>query len=279
MAPVITLTTDFGNRDAYVASIKGSILSINKKAIVVDITHSIETYDIGQAAYIINTAYNYFPSGTIHVVIIDPGVGSQRKVVILKTPSAIFIAPDNGVLSYIIDDLEPTSSHQKSANMAELRQKQVPGNTQAISITNQRYWIHPVSATFHGRDIFAPVAAHVSLGIPVEEFGELLDSLYVFPVPHPYHDHEENLNGIVLYIDHFGNLITNICEHNLPHGKISITVGHHKISGLSKCYSRSEGLTAIISSNGYLEIALKEVSAAQLLCSRVGEQVKISECH
>jgi len=277
MPPVITLTSDFGNQDVYAASMKGVILSINQHATVIDITHNIKSYNVEKAAFILSTVYHHFPSGTIHVVIIDPGVGSQRKAVILKTPSAIFIAPDNGVLSYIIDGLEPPSSQLQSATVAELNQKQVPANSKAISISNQKYWSHPVSTTFHGRDIFAPVAAHLSMGIPAEEFGEVLDSLYVFPVPHPYHDVEGNLNGIVLYIDHFGNLFTNISEHNLPQGKISITVGHHKISGLSTCYRQSEGLTAIISSNGYLEIALKEGNAAQLLCSRVGEHVKVSE--
>ena len=277
MAPVITLTTDFGNQDAYVANIKGIILNINHKATVVDITHTIEPYNIGHAAYIISTVFHYFPSGTIHIVIIDPSVGSQRNAVIFKTPSAIFLAPDNGVLSYIIDELEQPLLHPTSDIMTELQQKHVPKNTQAISITNQNYWNHPVSTTFHGRDIFAPVAAHLSLSTPIQKFGEKIDSLNVFPISHPHLDHEGNMNGKILYIDHFGNLITNIREQYLPQGKISITIGHHTISGLGTCYHQSKGLTAIINSNGYLEVAFKEGSAARLLGCKMGEQVKISQ--
>jgi S-adenosylmethionine hydrolase len=277
MSPVITLTTDFGNQDAYVASIKGAILNINQKAIVVDITHTIETYNIEKAAYIISTVYHYFPTGTIHVVIIDPGVGSQRKSVIVQTPSAIFVAPDNGVLSYIINELEQPLSHPTSATITELQQKHIPKNAQAITITNPNYWKHPVSTTFHGRDIFAPVAAHLSLGTPIQKFGEKLDLLNVLPIPYPHPDHEGNINGAILYIDHFGNLITNIREQYLPQGKITITIGHHTISRISTYYHQSTGLIAIMNSSGYLEVAHTEGSAARLLGSRVGDQVKISQ--
>jgi len=139
MAPLITLTTDFGNSDAYVASMKGVILSINPQVSIVDISHAIEPQNILQAAYIISTTHSYFPRGTVHVVVVDPGVGSQRKLVILKTHSAFFLAPDNGVLSYIIQELKPASS-PTTDSAAGLQQIQLPKGAAAVAITNQRYW-------------------------------------------------------------------------------------------------------------------------------------------
>lgn len=276
MAPLITLTTDFGTGDAYVASMKGVILSLNPQATIIDISHAIEPQNILQAAYIISTAHGYFPEGTIHVVVVDPTVGSQRKAIIMKTPRAFFLAPDNGILSYIVQELEPVPGTDTDSATG-LRQRQLPKGAEAIAATNQHYWRHPVSATFHGRDIFAPVAAHLSLGTSLREFGKKLDSLNVFPIPQSYLDPEGKLCGRIIHIDHFGNLVTNIKDTDWPTEKVIIEIGGQKIQGLSQHYSQKEGLAAIVDSSGYLEIALKDGSAAIFLGSKVGDRIKLKK--
>ena len=257
MAAIITLTTDFGAQDAYVATMKGVILDINPEVTIVDICHSIEPQNIAQAAFIISTAYDYFPRDTIHVVIVDPGVGSQRKAIILKTQNALFVAPDNGVLSYII-----------SAS---------PEEPQAVELTNPKFWRHPVSSTFHGRDIFAPVAAHLSLGVPLEEFGQAITSLSTFPMPHPQTVAKGKLLGHILHIDRFGNLITDVVKEDLPQGNLSVEIAGRQIEGLSISYAEGDELLALLGSSGHLEVALKNGSAASLLGARIGDEVRIKE--
>lgn len=275
MAPVITLTTDFGTGDAYVASMKGVILTINTKAVIVDICHSIEPQNIHQAAFIISTAHHYFPQGTIHMVIVDPGVGSQRKAIILKTPSAYFLAPDNGVLSFILDELETTPTEPTSSDSSNLEQRKIGASIEAIAITNSKFCRQLISPTFHGRDIFASVAAHLSLGIPLSEFGENLAYLYAFQIPRAYRDTKENLVGHILHIDNFGNLISNIRNSDLPSGEAIIEIANKHIHGMSQFYSQRDGLMAIIGSSGYLEISLKNGSASAYLGSKVGDEVKL----
>ncbi|HJX70178.1 MAG TPA: SAM-dependent chlorinase/fluorinase, partial [Dehalococcoidia bacterium] len=245
MGAIITLTTDFGTQDAYVAAMKGVILGINPGATLVDICHSIEPQNIAQAAFVIGTAYDYFPQDTIHVVIIDPGVGSQRRAIALKTPRAFFVAPDNGVLSYVIGAS--------------------PEEPQAVALTNPKFWRHPVSSTFHGRDIFAPVAAHLSLGVPLEEFGEVIPSLFAFPMPHPRMGANGELIGHIIHIDHFGNLITNVKKEDLPSGKLCLEIAGQRIESLSTSYAAGDKLLAVLGSSGHLEIAAKNGSAAGLL--------------
>jgi len=257
MGAIITLTTDFGTQDAYVATIKGVILGINPEATIVDICHSIEPQNIAQAAFIIVTACDYFPKNTIHMVIVDPGVGSQRRAIALKNRSAFFVAPDNGVLSYVIDSS--------------------PEKPQAVDLTNPKFWRHPVSSTFHGRDIFAPVAAHLSLDVPIEEFGDSITSLSTFPVPHPQIGATGELLGHILHIDRFGNLITDVNRENLPPGELSLEIAGRQIEGLSNSYVEGDKLLALLGSSGHLEIALQNGSAASLLSARSGDEVRIIE--
>jgi len=274
MAPVITLTTDFGAGDTYVASMKGVILAINPEAVIVDICHSIEPQNISQAAFLISTTYKYFPKDAIHLVIVDPGVGSQRKAILLKTPLAYFLAPDNGALSYIINDLEPSPATISHDNFLKLRPQKICPDAEAIAITNHKFWRHPVSPLFHGRDIFAPVAAYLSLGTPIQEFGKNLKHIHVFPPSQPQHDAEENLIGQILHIDSFGNLITNI-KNDMLTSEAVIEVAGQPINGITQFYSQREGLIALIGSNGYLEISLNKGSAANYLNSKVGDKVKL----
>ena len=259
MGPVITLTTDFGLTESYAAAVKGAILSINSQAVIVDITHQVPPQNIRQAAFVLSTVYKDFPSQTIHLVIVDPGVGTNRRAIILKTPRYFFVAPDNGVLSYIIRQSH-TDFEAKSG-------------WQAVAITNSKYWRSPVSSIFHGRDIFAPVAAHLSLGVPVKEFGEVISSLTVLPFAEPHIAPNGSLIGQVIHIDSFGNLITNIKETDLPAGEIIIRIGSQIITGLSRAYAEGEKLVALIGSSGYLEIALREGNAAVHLRSGIGTEV------
>ena len=214
---IITLTTDFGTDDAYVAAMKGVILEINPEATIVDISHSIEPQNISQGAFVFSTAYSYFPQDTVHLVVVDPGVGGPRRAIILETNNAIFVAPDNGVLSYVIQ-----ASVKKRLFKPALMK--LPPELEAFEITNSKFWRHPVSSTFHGRDIFAPVAAHVSLGKPLNELGQPIASVNVIALPRPRTDAVGNLVGHILHIDHFGNLITDITSQDLPSGGYSIEV-------------------------------------------------------
>jgi S-adenosylmethionine hydrolase len=274
MSSIITLTTDFGYDDAYVAAVKGAILSVNPEANIIDISHSIMPRNILQAAFVLNAAYRYFPKQTVHMAIVDPGVGSEREGIIVKTPSALLVAPDNGILSYVINDLfqieSPSSQHTHTLEKVRFKT-----GLEAVAITDPRFWRHPVSPTFHGRDVFAPVAAGLSLGISLYEFGEKISSLHVFPIPKPSLDPEDNLVGQVLHIDRFGNLITNIKNDDLPGKDIMIEAAGYPIQGISSYYAQNEGVMAIVGSSGYLEISLRDGSACDFLGMVVGDEIKV----
>ena len=275
MSPIITLTTDFGYDDAYVAAVKGAILNINPEANIIDVSHSIKPQDILQAAFILSAAYRYFPKQTVHLAIVDPGVGSDRRGVILKTLSAIFVAPDNGILSYIIDDLFAIEGRALTQQGHDLKEIVFKKGVEAAAITDPRFWRHPVSPTFHGRDIFAPVAAGLSLGISPYEFGEKINSLRFLPVPKPVLDPDGNLVGQVLHVDRFGNLITNIRSNDLPGKNVVTEVAGYRIQGISDYYAQKEGVMAVAGSSGYLEISLRDGSACDFLATAVGEVIKI----
>ena len=274
MDAIITLTTDLGSTDAYVATMKGVILGINPEAKLIDICHSIQPQNIPQAAFVLSTAYPFFPRGTIHMVIVDPEVGTERRAIILRTPSADFVAPDNGVLSYVIQQSLAKSMERND----KPRQIELQPDMEAVAITKPQFWRSPVSPTFHGRDIFAPVAARLSLGFPLIDFGEAITSVTVLPFPCPYQAIDGSLVGHILHIDSFGNLITNIKSTDLPQTKqtITIEVSNQLISGLNHTYAEGEGLLALIGSSGHLEIALKGGSAGAFLNTRVGSEIRIS---
>lgn len=272
MSRVITLTTDFGTSDGYVASVKGVILGINPQATIVDITHTIEPQSIMQSAFILHTAWRYFPKGTIHLCVIDPGVGGHRQAIILKTPAAIFITPDNGTLSYILHEL----ASEETAHSAGLAvRRALPEGCEAVSITNKEYFRHPVSPTFHGRDIFAPVAAHLSLDLPVREFGHVTEKLNAFTVPVPFFDAAGRTTGQIIHIDRFGNLITNLKSHHIPAGGAAVEIRNQRIDDTSSYFAQGQGLMAVIGSSDYLEISVREGSAAILLGARVGDTVTL----
>ena len=278
MKAIITLTTDFGIHDAYVAAMKGAILNINPQAAIVDICHSIEPQNIAQAAFVLGTVWRYFPKGAIHVIVVDPGVGSQRRAIILKTPDAFFVAPDNGVLSYVIAEASPKETPPASDRGGPgVEQKRLPPTFEATVLTSPRFWHHPVSSTFHGRDIFAPVAAHLSLGVPLPEFGEATASIAAFPISRPQLGTNGRLIGHVVHIDHFGNLITDIKREDLPSDQVRLEVAGQRIERLSASYSEGDELLAILGSSGNLEITMKNGSAAKVLGAEVGDEVSIED--
>src|SRR5262245_32283700 len=193
----ITLTTDFGTRDWFVGTMKGVILGIKPRARVVDITHEIAPGDIRGGAFALMASCRYFPKGTLHVAVVDPGVGSRRRAIAVRTANSILIGPDNGVLSWAL----------RGETIQSIRQ-----------LENRRYFLEPVSRTFHGRDIFAPVAAHLSRGVALERLGRELHDLVRLPWPEPVKQREE-IRGEIVYIDRFGNAITNIRGERIPKGR------------------------------------------------------------
>jgi hypothetical protein len=246
---LITLLTDFGTKGGYPGIMKGVMLGINESAHIVDITHEIPPFDCIAAAFVLYSAYCFFPPGTIHVIVVDPGVGSEREVIAVKTPKYIFLAPDNGVLSLILND-EPDAL--------------------AFRITRRELFLPEVSRTFHGRDIFAPIAAHLSKEATIEEIGEPFDAVRCDLIPRPQVLHKQII-GAVIYQDTFGNLITNIQESDLATAKITgnlfITINNTSICGLSSSYSSVPAgqPAALFSSAGFLEIACNQASAAEKL--------------
>ena len=272
--PSIVLTTDFGLADPYVGVMKGVILGISPQARIIDLTHQVQPQDLRQAAFILGTSHRFFPIDTIHVVVVDPGVGTDRKAVLLVTPRAKFLAPDNGVLSYVLPE------HLDDAP-AVPGVVPVPSDCTAFQLTNPQYWLDPVSNTFHGRDVFAPVAAHLSLGVTAAAVGAPLVELVWLPRPRPRRD-GAHVIGEVVYADHFGNLITSIPGEML--GKpdsITVRISGRRIAGLSDTFHDresfgSEELVALVGSNGYLEIAVPNGSAAETLHAGPGEPVRVS---
>ena len=275
MGTIITLTTDLGLTDAYVAAMKGVILSINSEAKLIDICHNIKPQNISQAAFVLGTAYQFFPPKTIHLVVVDPGVGTERRAIVLRTPLADFVSPDNGVLSYVIQPF----SHQPTADNINQQQIELAPELEAVAITKPQFWRSPVSPTFHGRDIFAPVAAQLSLGFPLTDFGDIINSVTVLPLPYPHWTPDGKLVGHILHIDSFGNLITDIKSDDLSQTGQSITieVGNQLITGLSRTYAEGKGLLALVGSSGHLEISLKDGSACARLDAEVGDEVRISQ--
>ena len=263
MGAIITLTSDFGLTDAYTAAMKGVILRINPDVYLIDISHTINAQDISSAAFILSTVYRYFPNNTIHLVVVDPGVGTERRAIALKTPDAYFVAPDNGVLSYILQDYE-------------CEKGRLSVGLEAVHLTNTKYWLAPVSNTFHGRDIFAPVAAHLSLGVPFTEFGDNIDTISVIPVHKPRIG-VGMVTGNIIHIDRFGNLITSI-GIDLITGRstdMTVRIGNCEIKGLSRNYSSGQELLALFGSSGRLEISQREGSASQYIGAQVGDEVSL----
>jgi len=256
----ITLLTDFGLDNWFAGVMKGVIRNINPAAEVIDISHSVKNFSVHAGAFVLKNSFQFFPKETVHVVVVDPGVGSARHAIMVETERYFFIAPDNGVLSYALD----------SENVRRF-----------ICLDNDKFFIRPVSSTFHGRDIFAPVAAHLSAGVDPAEFGSEIDQITRLPKSEPRPLTTKELLGCVIYVDNFGNLITNISRSNLEEapakfktGFIRISIRDKEIRKISSSYAEGvEGeLIAVIGSSDYLEIAINKGNAAEELNIREGDE-------
>ncbi len=277
--PLVTLTTDFGTADGYVGTMKGVVLSIVPEAQLVDISHSIAPQDVRQAAYVLYTAYRFFPRHTVHLVVVDPGVGSVRRPVALRTPAGMFVGPDNGVFSYMMA-CEPVEA--------------------LVELASPRYRLPKVSHTFHGRDIFAPAAAHLAAGVPIAALGPAVHDPITFPSPR-LEMAANSATGEILHADHFGNVITSIgllrwegenvslvptfqaggserpVKVRLRADKATVLVADQEIRGVHRTYANVEhGQTlALVGSEGHLEIAVREGNAASKLNLQPGQAVTL----
>jgi S-adenosyl-L-methionine hydrolase (adenosine-forming) len=261
MSAIITLTTDFGSGSPYVAAMKGVIIGINPAVRLIDISHSVGPQNVHEAAVLLAEAATWFPAGTIHVAVIDPGVGTQRKLIYARIGDQQYLALDNGLLSLL-------AKRHKPARIVELM--------------NSEIWLPDVSQTFHGRDILAPVAAQLSLGLEPDRLGSVLTEMQMLDWPEPRLS-GNRIDGVVRWIDHFGNLITNIggslITDEMRTPKLKSHCAGQEILGLAATYGerKQNEVTAIVGSSGYLEIAVVNGNAAQTLQAQVGAPV-IVEC-
>jgi S-adenosylmethionine hydrolase len=277
-SPIITLTTDFGLADPYVAAMKGVILSLNPAATIVDITHEVRPQQIAQAAFLLAQALPYFPPGTVHAVVVDPGVGTARQALALATPETLLVGPDNGVLSAAIpEETRHRAGGGSEASEAEARRVELPEGYRAVALKRQRYMRKPVSATFHGRDIFAPAAAHLSLGVGLDALGPAVRKVRALPPFRARRRPDGVLAGRVLHVDHFGNLITDVRAGDLPTGRLEVSIGGQRIEGLARTYEEGPDIKALVSSAGYLEVACRGGSAAYRLGVDIGAAVLVAE--
>ncbi len=285
-APPIVLATDFGLSDAYVGMMRGVIYGINPSAHVIDLTHGIGAQDVRHGAVVLADSFLYFPTGSIFVAVVDPGVGTDRAAILLETPHARLVAPDNGLLTLVCRQYNSSFGDSDIPGSAP-----VPDQCRAWRLTNPDYWRHPVSNTFHGRDVFAPVAAHLSLGTNAESVGQSTPTMSALALPIP-RSNGGKITGQVVFADAFGNLVTDITADLLLQigatpgdPSVSVTIANHTIHGLSSTFHdppRTEygdpadpGLRALIGSHGRLEIAVVDGSATLTLGVGTSEPVAV----
>jgi S-adenosylmethionine hydrolase len=257
---ILTLTTDFGLKDSFVGTMKGVILGICPEAHVVDISHLIAPQNVLEAALVLRRAYSYFPSGTVHVAVIDPGVGTPRRALAARLGVHFFVGPDNGLLTLILMEVERNGWPRE-----------------IVHITNERYFLPQVSHTFHGRDIFAPAAAHLANGVPLTELGSLITDPLLLPMPKP----ERTPTGWrvhIIAIDTFGNLTTDLPAMMLK-GQVGVKIhlSGWEVRGLADSYGRNQpgDLIALADSDGYLELAVVNGNAAQVTQARLGDVIDV----
>ncbi len=260
--PIVTLITDFDTADHFVGTMKGVILNINPDVEIVDICHEVASYDIFDAAFTLAQSYRFFPPDTIHLVVVDPGVGTARRPLLARTMAHKFVAPDNGVLSLIYEREE---------------------NVEVRHITSDHYFLNPVSNTFQGRDIFAPVVGWLSKWVEVDKFGDLVTDYTKFTSPRPKRVSDHLIKGVVLKVDKFGNIITNLTPEDIPQlfsenpPPFKIIINQQEITRLNLAYSmgKPSEIYAIVGSSGYIEICTNRGSAAKTLNVNRGVEVGV----
>lgn len=257
--PIITLTTDYGTTDHLVGTIKGAILNIQPEAQLVDINHHVQPFDLLDGALAIAAAYRYFPPRTVHLVVVDPGVGTPRRPILVTGGQHYFVAPDNGVLSAVYER-EPSLTVRH--------------------VSAEHYFLRPLSPTFHGRDVFAPVAAWLTKNWQPASFGEEISDYVRFALPKPKAA-DGKVRGVVLRVDHFGNLMTNLTPEDVPQavaqGRLKMRVGSKEVTRVAQTYMQGEPNEPIVvlGSSGYLEVSVNRGSAARLLGVQRGAEVVV----
>jgi S-adenosyl-L-methionine hydrolase (adenosine-forming) len=260
---IVTLLTDFGTADYFVGAMKGALLSVNPKATIVDITHEVPAHDVVAGAFTLLAAFDAFPAGTIHLAVVDPGVGSPRRALIVEACGHTFVGPDNGLFGHVYERA---------------------GEYKVIHLTDERYFRRGVSATFHGRDLFAPVAGALSLGERPESFGEIVKDEVRLSFPSPRRLDDGRLEASIIHIDLFGNCVTNLKPEDLTAESVgrgaSVTVNGRDVGAFRRFYAEragAEGQPFIIpGSAGLLEISLDRGNAARLLCASRGQKVYVT---
>ena len=258
---IITLTTDFGTRDHYVAAIKGVLLSICPSATLVDVTHEVPAQDIAEAGFLLPQVVAQFPRNTVHLVVVDPGVGSDRRMLAARIERQNVVCPDNGILSLL------ERRHQRGAT---------------VQLTETRFWKTPVSETFHGRDIMAPVAAHLASGVDLQDLGRAVDRVEILPIGGDPEIDIDHVRGEVVHIDRFGNVITNIERQHLEkfgeNASFIVTLDEKQIGPIMKGYwqVKTNEMLALMGSSGYLEVAVNNGSAAKRLSAKRGAVVEVN---
>lgn len=276
MSRFIAMLTDFGQTDIYVGVMKGVIRTIAPDAHFIDITHAIQPQNVRQGAFALLNSYRYFPKGTIFLCVVDPGVGTTRRPIAVNAGNYMFVAPDNGLLTYVLHEI---------------------GQHTVTELTEAAYRLPRVSATFHGRDVFAPAVAHLAQGVAPELMGPPVSDVFMLPLP-DLRVQERHVSGEIVHIDHFGNIITSIGElrwitadrlalhprfgggHSVPvaAGKAAVRIGAHQFDRISRTYDevpRGE-LLALVGSSGYLEIAANQGNAAERLDVVMGDPVEVA---
>ena len=260
---IVTFTTDFGLQDPFVGIMHGVVLNIHPETRIVDISNAVSSFDLLDGAFTLAQAYRFFPPRTVHVVVVDPGVGSTRRAILAETDDYLFVAPDNGVLSLV-----------------EAREARFS----VRHITAERYFLQPVSRTFHGRDIFSPVAGWLSKGVAPADFGPEISDYVRLAFPAVDRPSQNQLRGVVVKVDKFGNLITNLSQQDIvgllasPAPAFRLTIAGWEVTCVRHSYAEgaSNELFAILGSSGYLEVAVREASAAAKLSAGVGTPVQLA---
>ncbi len=256
--PPVTLLTDFGTRDHFAGVLHGAILSVCRAATIVDITHEVTAFDILEGAFLLAQSWRYFPKGTVHLAVVDPGVGTNRRPIVVEAGGHLFVGPDNGLFSMVYLEEEHLVRHA----------------------SHDRFFRHPLSATFHGRDVFAPLAGHLASGIAPEALGPVIDDYMRLPIEKPVRTARRGWTGAVLKIDRFGNMITNFRAdefarvHQQP---FEVLAGLQAIEKVESNYASSAPgeIFFIEGSSGYFEIAASQASAAKLLGCGVGAPIEL----
>ena len=271
MANIISLMTDFGHQDQYVGVMKSVIINRNPVASIVDITHEIKPQNLNQAKFLTKCSYDYFPDMSVHLIVVDPDVGTDREIIILETSEAFFIAPDNGVLSQVV---QPYVCIDDKSCDSLIRPS---GSCKLYALDQEQYWNQPLSNTFHGRDIFAPVGALLARGENPSQFGKLVSAMTYDPIPVPMVD-KDFIEGEIIYVDHFGNLISNIDSKYICRGKrLEINLGGLVITNLGETFNQEKAIgdfVALIGSHDHLEISIYKGDAAKT--ANIGEGTKIT---